>query len=215
MTCRILFLLFVVSGSISLQAQDPLRFQKEVEELTKNDPSVNTKNLILFTGSSSIRLWPNLSKSFPAHNVLNRGFGGSEMSDLLYYSKTLILNYVPRKIFIYEGDNDLNAGRTAEQILTHADSLLAAIRKELPKAKVIFISPKPSEARWHLKTVYEDFNAKLKNWTKSRKDVYFADVWTPMLDANGNLLPGLLLEDNLHMNEKGYAIWTKVLNRFL
>lgn len=215
MTCRILFLLFVVSGSINLQAQDPLRFQKEVEELTKSDPSVNTKNLILFTGSSSIRLWPNLSKSFPAYNVLNRGFGGSEMSDLLYYSKTLILNYKPRKIFIYEGDNDLNAGRTAEQILIHADSLLSAIRKELPKAKIIFISPKPSEARWHLKAVYEDFNAKLKSWTKSRKDVYFADVWTPMLDANGNLLPGLLLEDNLHMNEKGYAIWTKVLNRFL
>jgi len=216
MSCRKLFtvLSFVLLASQMAGAQDPLRFEKEIQELV-SDSEVNTKNLILFTGSSSIRLWPNLTQCFPAKNVLNRGFGGSEMSDLLYYVKPLILNYKPKTIFIYEGDNDINAGRTAEQILSFADSLLTTIRKELPKTKVIFISAKPSEARWHLKTTYEDFNAKLEDWTKSRKRVYFADVWSPMLDENGKLLPGLLLEDNLHMTEKGYTIWTNVLNRFL
>ncbi|MBX2896097.1 MAG: G-D-S-L family lipolytic protein [Cyclobacteriaceae bacterium] len=212
---KILVVVGFVLFSACVCAQDPLRFEKEILELIKGDSVVNTKNLILFTGSSSIRLWPNLQVSFPSKNVLNRGFGGSEMSDLLYYVQPLILSYKPKTIFIYEGDNDLNAGRTAEQILIFADSLLTGIRKELPKTKIIFIAAKPSEARWHLKPTYEDFNTKLKDWTKSRKRVYFADVWSPMLDNHGKLLPDLLQEDNLHMTEKGYTIWTNVLKRFL
>lgn len=205
----------VLLAGLDIQAQDPLRFEKEVQALTATDATVNKKELILFTGSSSIRLWPNLAHSFPQHNVLNRGFGGSEMQDLYYYRKSLILTYKPKTIFIYEGDNDLNSGKTPDQILVTADSLLTAIRKELPEAKIIFIAAKPSEARWHLKDKYMAFNAKLERWTKSRKRVYFADVWSPMVDANGNMLPGLLMNDNLHMTEKGYTIWTTVLNQFL
>jgi lysophospholipase L1-like esterase len=201
--------------SLSLMAQDPLRFEKEVSDLVATDAAVNSKRLILFTGSSSIRLWHNLAESFPGKNVLNRGFGGSEMSDMLYYTPQLILKHKPALVFIYEGDNDIAAGRSTEQILANADSLVKSIRAALPKTKIVFISPKPSGARWHLKAQYEDFNSKLAQFTKSRKRVYFADVWLPMLDATGNLLPGLFLEDNLHMNEKGYVIWTKVLNQFL
>ncbi|MCW5911808.1 MAG: G-D-S-L family lipolytic protein [Cyclobacteriaceae bacterium] len=200
--------------SLALAGQDPLRFEKEVNDLIVADSAVNQKRLILFTGSSSVRLWHNLEESFPQHNVLNRGFGGSEMSDLVYYASQLILKHKPGLIFIYEGDNDINAGRSTEQILANADLLVKRIRAKMPKAKIVFISPKPSGSRWHLKAQYEDFNAQLKQWTKSQKRIYFADVWSPMLDASGNLLPGLFLEDDLHMNEKGYAIWTKVLNQF-
>lgn len=211
------FLVFCLTllGATNLLAQDPLRFEKEIQELIKSDSSVNTKKLILFTGSSSVRLWHNLAESFPGKNVLNRGFGGSEMSDMLYYAPQLILKHKPELVFIYEGDNDIAAGRSAEQILANADSLVKIIRTALPKTKIIFISPKPSGSRWHLKAQYEDFNSKLEQFTKLRKRVYFANVWLPMLDATGNLLPGLFLEDNLHMNERGYIIWTKVLNQFL
>ncbi|MBX2917176.1 MAG: G-D-S-L family lipolytic protein [Cyclobacteriaceae bacterium] len=215
MEIKKLCVVVLVLAFFSLGAQDPLRFEKEIEDLVATDSLVNPKHLILFTGSSSIRMWHGLKESFPKHNVVNRGFGGSEMSDLLYYSKQLILKHKPKQIFIYEGDNDINAGRTAEQILANADSLIVTIRKALPKAKIVFIAAKPSAARWHLKPTYEDFNTKLEDWTKSRKRIYFADVWSPMLDENGDLLPGLLQEDNLHMTEKGYAIWTNVLNRFL
>ena len=212
---KLLAVFAFVLCSAGVGAQDPLRFQKEVSDLVSADTAVNSKRLILFTGSSSIRLWHNLAESFPGKNVLNRGFGGSEMSDLLYYTPQLILKHKPNIVFIYEGDNDIAAGRSTEQILTNADSLIKIIRAALPKTKIIFISPKPSGARWHLKTQYEEFNSKLAQFTKSRKRVYFADVWSPMLDATGNLLPGLFLEDDLHMNEKGYVIWTKVLNQFL
>ncbi|MBN8578846.1 MAG: G-D-S-L family lipolytic protein [Cytophagales bacterium] len=212
---RCIFTLLLANMLLFLQAQDPLRFRDEINALLQGDSAIDRNRVVLFTGSSSIRLWPDLKASFPKHNTLNRGFGGSEMSDLLYYASSLILAYKPEKIFIYEGDNDLNAGKSAEEILTTANQLLQRIRKELPACKVIFIAAKPSPARWQLKAKYENFNVKLAAWTKTQSQVYFADIWKPMLDKNGAPMQNLFLEDNLHMNEQGYAIWTKVLVKFL
>jgi lysophospholipase L1-like esterase len=213
---KFLFLLFFQFIGVILLAQDPLRFEKEVNALIAGDSLVNKKKLILFTGSSSIRLYADLKKDFPKHNVLNRGFGGSEMSDLLYYAKPLILNYQPSRVFIYEGDNDVNSGKSPEEILATADKLLMLLRSQLPgKVKIIFISAKPSVARWPLKGKYEEFNRQLKQWTSTKKNVLYADVWTPMLDSTGEVRKDLFIEDNLHMNRKGYEIWKLVIEKFL
>ena len=154
----------LITSAPLLFAQNPARFQKEVDFIVAANGSVNKDNLILFTGSSSIRLWKNLSASFPDHNVLNMGFGGSEMADLLYYTDKLIIPFKPKQIFIYEGDNDLSLGRSPEQIIASADSILSRIKKHLPHAEVIFISPKPSLQRWALKEKYVAFNKQLKHW---------------------------------------------------
>ncbi len=213
---KILFLLFFQFTLATVLAQDPLRFEKEVNALIAGDSLVNKKKLILFTGSSSIRFYADLKKDFPKHNVLNRGFGGSEMSDLLYYAGPLILNYNPSRIFIYEGDNDINAGKSPEEILALVDKLLTMLRTQLPASvKIIFISAKPSVARWQLKSKYEEFNRQLKQWTTTKKDVLYADVWTPMLDSSGEVRKDLFVEDNLHMNRKGYEIWKRVIDGFM
>jgi lysophospholipase L1-like esterase len=213
---KILLLLFISLFFINGFAQDPLRFEKEVNDLVKGDSLVNRKKLILFTGSSSIRFYADLKKDFPKHNVLNRGFGGSEMSDLLYYTQPVILNYKPDRIFIYEGDNDINSGKSPEEILANADQLLSLLRSQLsPKVKIIFISAKPSVARWHLKSKYETFNRQLQAWTSTKKNVFYADVWTPMLESNGEVRADLFIEDNLHMNRKGYEIWKTVIEKYL
>ena len=213
---KILFLLFFQFSLATLVAQDPLRFEKEVNDLIAGDSLVNRKKLILFTGSSSIRYWNDLKKDFPKRNVLNRGFGGSEMTDLLYYATPLIQNYKPSRVFIYEGDNDINAGKSPEEVLANADKLLTLLRSQLPaKVKIIFISAKPSVARWQLKTKYEEFNRQLKQWTTTKKNVLYADVWTPMLDSNGEVRKDLFVDDNLHMNRLGYDIWKKVIIQYL
>jgi lysophospholipase L1-like esterase len=197
--------------SVCAQAPDPLRFDKEVETLTANDASVNKKNLILFTGSSTIRMWKDINTYFPEHNVLNRGFGGSQMEDLVRYFDKLILPYTPKQIFIYEGDNDINAKKTTEQVLQKADELVTLIRTKLPKkTKIIFIGAKPSIARKALRPTYEAFNADFKAWAKKNK-VGYVDVWTPMLNKDGSLMDDLFIEDGLHMNKKGYDIWGPVL----
>jgi lysophospholipase L1-like esterase len=210
----VLALCTLVTSRIVLLAQNPARFQKEVDSIITTNTVVNRDNLILFTGSSSIRLW-NLSAAFPGHNVLNMGFGGSEMADLLYYTDKLIIAFKPKQIFIYEGDNDLSFGRSPEQILASADGILSIIRQHLPESEVIFISPKPSLRRWELKEKYEDYNKKLKDWTAKKSNVRFADVWTPMLDKEGKVMQDIFIVDGLHLNEKGYSIWTSALKKYV
>ncbi|HET9053124.1 MAG TPA: SGNH/GDSL hydrolase family protein [Cyclobacteriaceae bacterium] len=213
---------FLVLGAVLLlataaHAQEKHAFENEVRNLVLQDSLIkNRKDLILFTGSSSIRMWADLEKDFPRKNVLNRGFGGSTMRDLLYFADQLIIPYQPKTIFIYEGDNDIALGRESQEILASADSLLNLIRTHLPKTlKVYFIAAKPSVARWHLKDQYIAFNNELKTWTQSRKNVYFIDVWSPMLHADGSLKKELFLEDGLHMNRSGYTIWRNQIRKHL
>jgi len=197
------------------QAQNSQRFQKEVDSIVAHTLSVDRHNLVVFTGSSSIRMWADLKKAYPDHNVVNLGFGGSEMADLLYFTDRIILQFRPKQVFIYEGDNDIAIGRSPEQILAAADSILLQINRQLPQTEVVFISPKPSVSRWHLKEKYEAFNKRLKAWTKQKSNVKFADVWTPMLKKDGNVREDIFLGDKLHMNEKGYVIWAAELKKYL
>lgn len=211
-----LFLSAFLQCAISVYAQDPLRFKEEVAQLTANDKSLNKKDVILFTGSSTIRMWQNIQSDFPNYNVVNRGFGGSQTSDLLYYFDQLILPYNPKKVFIYEGDNDLSAGKSPEQILSTMDSLITLIHKRVSRnVSIYIISPKPSLARWQMRGKYVEFNKRMADLASSKKKVYFIDVWTPALDADGNVLKDIFLEDGLHMNEKGYSIWVSVIRKYL
>jgi lysophospholipase L1-like esterase len=215
-TVCFLFLSAFVQCTIGVYAQGPLRFKDDVAQLTANDQSLNKKDIVLFTGSSSIRMWSSIQSDFPKYNIINRGFGGSQTSDLLYYFDQLIRPYNPKKIFIYEGDNDLHAGKSPEQILSTMDSLLSLIRQKVsPNVPVYLISPKPSTSRWHLRDKYIELNQRMGQLASSKKKVYFIDVWTPALDADGNVVKDIFLEDGLHMNEKGYAIWVSVIRKYL
>ncbi|MEQ8417768.1 MAG: SGNH/GDSL hydrolase family protein [Imperialibacter sp.] len=213
---RLLLISALFLGGFALLAQNPQRFQGEIDKYAKEAASVNNKKLALFTGSSSIRIWDDMAERFPKKNVVNRGFGGSSMSDLLYYTDELIFKYSPSKIFIYEGDNDIASGKTPEQILTDAKTILAQIREKLPKnVKVYFISAKPSVSRWNLKDKYVDFNTQLEAWAKTETGVEYIDVWTPMLQPSGEVMDDIFKEDNLHMTSKGYDIWEKVIKKYL
>ena len=190
--------------------EDAIQKFETADKATMPKPGV-----ILFTGSSSIALWKDLQKAFPDHRVLNRGFGGSEFSDLLQYSDRVIYPYQPSKIFIYEGDNDLAKGESVDSILNEAKQLRKEIREKLPKARVYFISPKPSLKNWYLKATYANFNNKLKEYAEATELTEFVDVWNPMLNKDGLVRDELFVKDGLHMNEQGYAIWKQVLQPYL
>ena len=203
---------FVTENAIS---QDPLRFRNKIESYKTADESVDYKNVVVFTGSSSILFWKTLGTDFPEYNVINRGFGGSQFSDLIYFSDQLILQYQPKKVFIYEGDNDLAEQKSVETILKDAHYLVSKIRRTLPNVEFFFIAPKPSVARWNLKDEYLNLNGQMKKWCDSDDHLYFVDVWTPMCDENGEVYPDLFIGDKLHMNAKGYAIWGDIVKPFL
>jgi len=210
------FCLLLIQGSYSLQAQDPARFKSEVEQLVNADHNLDlSKKLVVFTGSSSVRMWKDVQSYFPAYQVINNGFGGSHFSDLLHYYNELILRFTPDILFIYEGDNDIQSGKKPEDIIKEVKTLVKMIRKDLPQTRIILISAKPSVARWALKNEYETLNKGLKKLSKRKKSVEFADVWSAMLDENGEVFKDIFLQDNLHMNKKGYDIWGEVIGQFL
>lgn len=173
------------------------------------------QNAVLFIGSSSIRAWRTLAKDFPEHKVINRGFGGSEIADSVRYADRIVLPYKPRTIVFYAGDNDLAKGLTPERLLADFKQFVSTVHKELPKTKIVFIAVKPSPSRWALKEKVIQSNKLIQDFCDSDKRLAFADVYTPMLGADGLPREELFIQDKLHMNGKGYELWTSVVRPHL
>lgn len=201
---------------LSSNGQDPNRFLKRIEELdTMQYKLYPEKKLALFTGSSTIFMWKDIQSHFPEVNVINHGFGGSHFSDLLYFYDRLIIKYTPDFLFIYEGDNDIAYNKKVSDIVKTAKSIINKAVKDLPDTKIIIISAKPSIAREHFKKEYMLLNKKLKKLCKHYPNIEFADIWSVMTDKQGDIFKDIFLNDGLHLNEKGYQIWSKALSRYL
>ncbi|WP_222984674.1 GDSL-type esterase/lipase family protein [Flagellimonas meishanensis] len=211
---RFLFLmmLFPVLGN----TQDPNRFKKEVMHIEQRMDSLwdSSKPVIVFTGSSSVRLWKDLEERFPEHQILNTGFGGSQSSDLEHYLNPLVIKYAPVRVFIYEGDNDISDKKRPGLVFKTMERIVHVLRGQASNPEVVLISSKPSIARWRLRGKYRRLNRKLARFATETQGVYFADVWHPMLD-NRTLKRDLFIDDGLHMNSEGYDIWYGVLKDFV
>jgi len=191
------------------QAQDPLRFQSEIDQLILRNSSNKIKRPIVFAGSSSFRLWKSIQKDLGNDQIINNGFGGSHFSDLVYFLDPLILDLNPKALYIYEGDNDLADGKDPEQIVYQASQLIKLVKSQIPDLQVFVVGAKPSIQRWAIKPSYIRFNMYLKEYCFETDDVTFIDVWRPMLGSDGQPKQDLFIEDGLHMNEDGYKIWTE------
>ena len=167
---------------------------------------------VLFYGSSSIRFWESLAQDFPDLRVINRGFGGSQMDDALHFMDRVVLPYRPRVIVLYEGDNDLAAGRTPAAIVADYRAFVDTVRHRLPETRVVFVAIKPSLARWNLVDQIRETNALVQRYVeRDPTHLAYADVFTPMLGADGRPRPELFREDGLHMTPAGYALWTGIV----
>ena len=183
-------------------------FTKEVKDITAKYDSIwdSSKETIVFTGSSSVRLWRKLQEEFPDHQIINSGFGGSQASDLLYFIDELILSYNPKKVFIYEGDNDLWAKKRPADVLDTTADIIRRIKAKNTSTQVILISAKPSISRWKIRGKYKRLNRKMERFTQDDPNLFYVDVWKPMLNKR-KLKTDIFIEDGLHMNQKGYDIW--------
>ncbi|WP_079726176.1 SGNH/GDSL hydrolase family protein [Pseudoxanthomonas indica] len=168
------------------------------------------RDAVLFVGSSSIRLWDSLAQDFPDAVVINRGFGGSEVRDSTWYADRIVYPYHPSTVVLYAGDNDLANGRTAEQVGQDTATFIDRVHKRLPSARIVIISTKPSPSRAHLLEAQRQANALVQRAAQQRGAV-FVDVFTPMLDAQGQPRESLFIQDRLHMNASGYALWKQLL----
>jgi lysophospholipase L1-like esterase len=194
----------------------PEKWAPEIDKYTQADAiKAPAQGGVVFVGSSSIRKWTSLSVDFPSITTLNRGFGGSELSDSVFYVDRVVIPYAPRLVVVYAGENDLQVGKSAEALLDDFKAFCAKIHRALPKTNIIFLSIKesPSRAKIRDKVLLANKLIAAECAKDSRRT--FVDVATPMLDAEGKTRPELFIADQLHMQPAGYAIWTKVLAPYL
>ena len=201
-----------------IHAQQHLPFYDEIQNFKKQDSThFPPKNAILFVGSSSIRKWQDLQSYFPDKTVINRGFGGSELTDAIRYANDIIIPYHPKQIVIYSGENDLaySDSITPTIVLNRFVKLFSIIRSGLPMVPVVYISIKPSPSRARLMSKMVEANRLIQQFLQSKKKAVFVDVYYKMLDKNGKPMNDVFSPDNLHMNAKGYHIWQKAIEPHL
>jgi lysophospholipase L1-like esterase len=189
------------------------RFEASIRAFEQQDSlSPVPRGAALFAGSSSFALWDSMGFDLAPFAVVNRGFGGSTMAELVYYADRLILPCSPSSLWIYEGDNDLTlSGYTADSVLLQARRLSAWAAQKLPGVPLYFLAVKPSPARRSLIPEASRYHDSLRAWSAQDPQVHFVDIAAPMYDAEGRLQAFLFGADSLHMNRQGYALWKEVL----
>jgi len=165
-------------------------------------------------GSSSIRFWQ-LEEYFPDMQVINRGFGGSHISDSVYFADRIVIKHRPKTVVFFAGGNDIAAGKTAETVADDFKQFVAKVHDDLPDTRILVIAIKPSIARWHMVDTIRDANARIEAFTRMVDRVEFVDVFPAMIGNDGTVRTDLFVKDGLHLNDKGYALWTSILMPYL
>lgn len=173
------------------------------------------RGAVLLVGSSSIRLWTNAPIDFPRHTILNRGFGGSHLSDVVAYVDRIVVPYRPRLIVLYAGDNDIAAGKLPEQVAADFRAFVAKVRAALPTTPVVYLAIKPSPARMKFLAAGQAANRLISEFVAGQQGLVVVDVATPMLGADGGPRGELFLPDRLHLNAEGYKLWAGIVGPVL
>lgn len=191
------------------------RWEKSIQAFEEQDAENSpAKGGILFIGSSSIRMWKT-AEDFPEEGIINRGFGGSQTSDLVEFTSRIALPYAPRLIVVYEGDNDISSGKSPEQVLEDTKTFFGLVHEALPKTRIAYLSIKPSLARWHLVDKMRTANALIRTHTEGDERLQFVDLDTPMLGEDGKPRAELFIEDGLHLSREGYDLWNGIVRPYL
>lgn len=210
------FCVFTFLGTLKAQKLPP--FWQDIVAFKKQDSlQLPQQQGIVFVGSSSFTKWKDINTYFPEYPIINRGFGGSTLVDVIRYAYDVILPYQPKQVVIYCGENDLAApdSISATEVLNRVKTLFAIIRTNLPDATISYVSIKPSPVRASIQSKVLAANVLIKAFFKKQKNTAFIDVYKPMLDANGQMREELYVSDRLHMKPAGYAIWQKIIAPYL
>lgn len=210
-------ILMITFALIFAQEKQPI-FWQDIQNFKKIDQqTAPPKNAILLIGSSSFTKWQDVSDYFPGKTIINRGFGGSRLTDLNYYSEDLLSPYQPKQIIIYCGENDFADDKNlkAKAVVDRFKTFYGKIREKFPNIQVDYISIKYSPSREHLWPQMKKANKKIAKFMKKEKNADFIDITKVMNDTNGNIRKDLFVEDMLHMTPEGYRLWTSVMMPYM
>jgi len=206
---------FPQTTATNLQAKAS-RFQNEIEAFERSDrTNPPPQGATLFIGSSSIALWKTLAQDFPGHRVINRGFGGSQLIDSVNYAERIVLPYQPKRIVLYAGGNDINEGKSPQQVLADYRAFVAKVQAALPATRIAYISIAPNPARWAQVDKVREANRLIEDYARQHPQLSFINVFPRMLGTDELPQPDLFGPDRLHMSPKGYALWKELVGPFL
>jgi lysophospholipase L1-like esterase len=211
-----LLLLFFSTTVLAQNTRPPL--WNDIQSFKKQDSvKFPAKGQILFTGSSSFTYWKDVNEYFPGYHILNRGFGGSTLPDLIRYTSDIIYPYQPRQIVVYCGENDFASSDTVSvaTVVNRFKTLFTLVRSRYKEVPFAYVSMKPSPSRAHLMSKYVEANRTIKEYLEKQPKTAFIDVYSKMLKPDGQPMDDIFLQDRLHMTAKGYAIWQKIMQPYL
>lgn len=208
---------YATTVAIAAQAPiDPNRFEKNIQKFEAEDKAnPPAKGGIVFIGASSFARWTNLAESFPDLKVVNRGFGGSELSEAVKYAPRVVVPHAPRIVVLYAGENDLNRGLTPAAIASDFEKFSQLIHASLPSTRIVVIGLKPSLLRWKLREGMQQTNAMIRTRCAADRQCTYVDPWPSMIGADGTPKAELFVEDGLHLTPEGYTVWTQMLRPHL
>jgi lysophospholipase L1-like esterase len=208
---KVLFIIVLFTTQLAFCQK---KYENEIIAFEKSDSiSMPAPKQILLVGSSSIRMWKTYKEDMEGYSVINRGFGGSTMSDVNEYFDRIVSKYQPKYIFVYEGDNDLTAGKSPEAVLEDYKIFAEKVKTTLPKTKIAFCSIRPSLSRIQLLDKQKKLNELIQGFCKQSKKLQYIDMQKNFYLPNGELMQDIFIEDKLHLNEKGYKIWTAAIRK--
>jgi len=211
---RFVLVLMTVAAWMPCAAQSVTeigRFQEEIDRFRSWDAKNSSPpDAVLFIGSSTIRLWETASL-FPRLRVVNRGFGGAQISDVLDRLVEVLDPHDPSVIVFYTGDNDVADGKSAEQVRDDFQHFIDEVRRRKAGTPVIFLAIKPSLNRWALWPEMKRANEMISELASNAEDVFFVDLAAITLNDAGTPRPEFFVDDGLHLSEEGYAAWSALL----
>jgi lysophospholipase L1-like esterase len=191
---------------------NPARLVGEITTFAKQEPE---KDGIVFTGSSSIRLWSHLKEDFPDLPVVNRGFGGSVANDLIVYFETLVTRHEPKVLVVYTGSNDLDEKLSVEESLDDYAKFLTMAHDRFPATRIIVTSVKIAPRRVLEIPSVHALNTRLETWCVDKEWLRYLDCTAYLADPQGQPILSYFREDHLHLSDAGYAQWKSILDPVL
>jgi alpha-L-fucosidase 2 len=189
----------------------PTLWESKIREFeTRDRQKAPPENAILFVGSSTIVGW-NVAKHFPDLVTINRGFGGSYVSESVHFANRIVLPYRPKVIAFYAGDNDIADGKTPEQVVTDYREFVKKVHAALPQTRIVYLAIKPSPARWKHWAKSNKVNRAIAEMVQGDPRLAFVDTATPTLGVDGKPRSELFQADGLHLNERGYVVWSNAV----
>ncbi len=195
-------------------AEDPTIWEDVIAAFEAEDEAeAPPEDALLFVGSSSIRLWDTLKEDMAPMPVIRRGFGGAKLGDCIHYVDRIVTPYTPKALVVFCGTNDIAGDnpKSAETVFEMYKEFVGKVHADLPGLPIYFIAISPTKSRWVHRDIVANTNELVKTYSEQHETLHYIDTASALLDENGESREELFIDDKLHLNADGYAVWTSII----